>query len=136
MTLRLQILKWFLRISALIQISLWGITHIFFPEWYLRVIAGKSPDLITDFNILIINEIGIMSLAFGIATWLSSKDPVRNLNIIIMLIIASVGSISVTLYQILIRQTSQEWGHVFIVLLQLIILIALYPWKEAIVREL
>lgn len=132
MSLKLQILKWFLRLSAIIQIGLWGITHLFFPEWYLRTIAGKSPDILTIQNRLMVNEIGVMSLAMGIATWLASKDPIRNFNIIIMMIITGIGSISVTLYHILIRQASQEWSHVFTVLLQLIIIGILYPWKEAI----
>ena len=41
-----------------------------------------------------------------------------------------LGSMGVTLYHILVRQISQEWGHIITVLAQLVVLAILYPWKE------
>ena len=50
------ILIWYLRITALVQIGLWGLSHLFYPEWYMTVIAGKDPALLTTFNMLAANS--------------------------------------------------------------------------------
>ena len=81
-------------------------------------------------NILLVNEIGVMALAAGVVTLLASFNPVKNFNIIILLILMGLGSMGVTLYHILVRQASQEWGHIITVLAQLVVLAILYPWKE------
>ncbi len=123
-------LIWYLRIVALVQIGLWGLSHLFYPAWYMTTIAGKDPAMLTTFNILLVNEIGVMALAAGVVTLLASFNPVKNFNISVLLILMGLGSMGVTLYHILVRQASQEWGHIITVLAQLVVLAILYPWKE------
>jgi len=129
--MKLQVLKWYLRLAAAVQVLLWGVTHIFFPEWYLTVIAGKDASLLTPQNVLTVNEIGVTSLAVGTATWLAAKDPVKHYPVIVLIYLAGLGSIGVTLYHILVRRASQEWGHVLTVAVMLALLTALYPWQQA-----
>ncbi len=129
--MKLTILKWYLRILALVQFALWGLTHIFFPAWYIEVMAGGDPkQLETTINLLGMNEIGVSVIALSIAIWIAAAKPVRHYLIILMSYIIGIGSMSVTLYHILVRKASQEWEHIIIVAVMLIILSILYPWKE------
>ena len=128
--LKTLILKWYLRVFALIQFCLWGLTHTFFPKWYAIEIAKKDPSIITNDTILMINEIGIAVLALSIATWIAASKPVKHFPVILMIYINGIGSIIATLYHILIRQASSEWSHVFTLFFLLLIMTILYPWKE------
>ena len=129
--LKSTILKWFLIVAGVIQIFYWGISHLFFLQWYLRSIgmaalAAKPGDVL-----IFMNEIGILTIGLGIATILAAFNPVKNIVIIIVLYVTSFGSIITSLYHILYKSVaSGEWMTVFIILVQLIILTILYPWKE------
>jgi hypothetical protein len=125
------ILKWFLIVSGVIQICYWGISHLFFPQWYLHsvgmnTLAAKPGDVL-----IFMNEIGILTIGLGIATILAAFNPVKNIVIIIVLYVTSFGSIFTSLYHILYKGVAGgEWTTVFIILVQLILLTILYPWKE------
>lgn len=125
-------LKWYLRILATVQFLLWGVTHVFFPAWYLQNIAGKDPALLTPQNLLVTQEIGVSVIGLSVATFIAAAAPVRHYPVILANYVVGLGSVGVTLYHILVRQASQEWGHVAIVLVLMAILTALYPWKELI----
>ncbi len=127
--LKSTLLSGYLRIVSLVQFLLWGVTHVFFPEWYLVHIAGKDPTLLTPQNLLMVNEIGVSVIAISVATWIAARDPVKHFPVILLNFIIGAGSIGVTLYHILVRQASQEWGHIFTVLVMLGIIAVLYPWK-------
>lgn len=125
-----KILVRYLQFIGIFQVVYWGLTHIFFPKWYLTVIAGKSPSLLTPQNLLSTNEIGVLTIGMGVATFLAARDPLKNFPVIAAVYVSALGSTSATLYHILIRQASQEWGHIVTVLVLLGILTWLYPWNK------
>jgi hypothetical protein len=125
------LLKWFLFLSGLSQIGYWGLSHLFFPKWYLRSVGmtelAKNPGPVLIF----MNEIGVLTIGVGFATILASRNPVKNLAIILMLYVISLGSIGTSIYHIVVNHTATgEWSTVIIISLQLIVLTALYPWKK------
>jgi hypothetical protein len=124
------VLKWYLRLAAALQFCLWGVTHVFFPAWYLSNIAGKDPSLLTPQNLLVTQEIGVSAIALSLATFIAAAQPVRHYPVILMNYVIGLGSVAVTLNHILVRHASEEWGHVATVLLLLAILTVLYPWKQ------
>jgi hypothetical protein len=124
------LLTWYLRLLALITMFFWGGSHLFFPVWYLENIAHKPASFLTPQNILLVNEIGGLALAMGIVMWIAAKQPVKNFAVIVMFYLAGLSSLSVTLYHILVRQASQEWSHVIMLVVLLAILTLLYPWGE------
>lgn len=130
MKIKDRILTYYLRAISTIQFFLWGLSHIFYPKWYLTEIAGKDPGLLNAQNLLMVNEIGVSIIGISIATFIAASKPVKYYPIILMNFIIGLGSIGVTLYHILVRRASQEWGHIFTVLIMLLILAILYPWKE------
>jgi hypothetical protein len=129
--LKSTILKWFLIISGIIQICYWGISHLFFPQWYLHSVGINGLAENPKDVLIFMNEIGILTIGTGIATILAAFNPVKNAAIIIMLYIVSFGSIFTSLYHILYKGIAGgEWMTVITLLVQLTILTLLYPWKE------
>jgi len=129
--LKSTLLKWFLIVSGVIQICYWGISHLFFPQWYLHSVGMNALAENPGDVLIFMNEIGILTIGLGIATILVSFNPVKNIAIIIVLYLISFGSMVTSLYHILYKSTGGgEWMTVFIILIQLIILTILYPWKE------
>lgn len=127
-----KILKWFLRFAALFQIVYWSLSHLFFPRWYLNSVGmnelAQNPETVAIF----MNEIGILTLGVGVATWLLSNKPKENIAIVIMLYIIGIGSISVSLYHVLVNKiASGELITVSAILFQLVVLTVLYPWKNS-----
>lgn len=125
-----RVLVWLLRLSAIFQIGYWGLSHLFFPGWYLRsigltgLVANPGPTL------LFMHEIGVLTLGVGLVTWLAAGDVVKNFAVIVMLYVVGVGSIATSLYHILFQgMASGEWVTVAVIVIQLALLTALYPWK-------
>jgi uncharacterized membrane protein len=123
-------LKVLLVISGIFQIGYWGVSHLFFPKWYLQSVGltelSENPGSTTVF----LNEIGILAIGTGIASILASKDPIKNFAIIIILIIDGIGSIFVSLHHILVgNMTSGEWITIIVLLIQLLLLFILFPWS-------
>ena len=129
--LKRDILKWFLILSGIIQICYWGLSHLFFPQWYLQSVGMNALAVNPGETLIFMNEIGVLTFGIGIATIIAAFNPVKNIAIIIVLYIISIGSILTSLYHILFKGiASGEWMTVIIISIQLIILTALYPWKE------
>ncbi len=125
------ILKWLLILSGIFQIAYWGISHLFFPQWYLQSIGLNDLAVNPGPTTVFLNEIGILAIGTGIASILAAFDPIKNLAIIIVLYVNGVGSIFVSLYNILIgKMTSGEWTTIIVILIQIILLSILYPWNE------
>lgn len=125
------VLKWFLILSGIIQLCYWGFSHLFFPQWYLKSVGMDALAANPGGTLIFMHEIGVLTVGIGIATILAAFNPVKNISIIIVLYLISTGSILTSLYHIMFKGTaSGEWMTVIIISIQLIILTALYPWKE------
>jgi hypothetical protein len=128
-----KLLKIFLLLSGSIQICYWGISHLFFPEWYLRSAGLTALAENPGSTIVFLNEIGILTIGLGTATILASLNPIRNSALIISLYITALGSISVSLYHIQIgTMAAGEWTTVIVIGIQVILLSLLYPWNKLI----
>ena len=128
---RIIVLKWLLRLSAVLQVGYWSLSHLFWPSWYLRSVGMVELAVDPGESLIFLHEIGVLTLAIGVATWLASRDPIKHFSIIIMLYVAAVGSIVVSLYHILSLGTaSGEWLTVGIIFTQMVLLTILYPWKD------
>lgn len=119
----------YLRFLSIFSIVFWGLTHLFFPEIYLKII-GKPKSFLTQENLLMINDLGGMVIALGIALWFAAKDPVKNFLVVLIFYISGIISMAATAYHIIYRQASDEWLHIFIILFLLALLTLLYPWKK------
>ena len=125
------ILKWFLVLSGLSQMSYWGLSHIFFPRWYLNSVGMTETANNPGSVLIFMNEIGVLTLGVGFATILAARNPLKNLAIILMLYIISLGSVGTSLYHILcLHAATGEWTTIVIIGTQLIILTALFPWNQ------
>lgn len=126
-----KILRWFLIFSGVIQICYWGFGQIFYPGWYLQSIGMSSLAANPGEALIFINEVGILTIGFGVATILASFSPVKNVVIIVVLYTVASGSLLNSLYHILVKGVaSGEWSTVIILSFQIIILTILYPWEE------
>jgi hypothetical protein len=129
--MKIIILKWFLILSGIIQISYWGISHLLFPEWYLHSVGMELLASHPGDTLIFLNEIGVLTIGMGLATILASSNPVKNIAIVIMLYVTSIGSICTSLYHILVKGIAHgEWATIIIIGIQMTILTALYPWTE------
>lgn len=125
------VLKWLLIISGVVQICYWGISHLFFPQWYLRSVGMNDLAANPDGTLIFLHEIGVLAVGMGIATILAARDPVKNVAIIAVLYIAGIGSALTSLYHILFGGIATgEWVTVCVITVQLILLTILYPWDS------
>jgi hypothetical protein len=125
------ILKWLLVLGGAVQIVYWGISHLFFPQWYLRSIGMNDLAANPGGSLIFLHEIGVLAVGMGIATILAARDPVKNIAIIAVLYIAGIGSVLTSLYHILFGgMSSGEWVTVGVITVQLILLTFFYPWDS------
>jgi hypothetical protein len=125
------LLKWLLIISGAFQIVYWGVSHLFFPQWYLRSIGLSVLASEPGETLLFLHEIGILAIGIGIATILAAWNPIRNFAIIIVLYILGIGSMAVSLYHILFQNmASGEIVTVVIIGIQMLLLTFLFPWRD------
>ena len=123
------VLKWLLVLSGVVQICYWGLSHLFFPEWYLRSIGMDNLAANPGETLIFLHEIGVLAVGMGVATILAARDPVKNFAIIIVLYIAGIGSVLTSLYHILFGGiASGEWLTVCTITVQMILLSVFYPW--------
>jgi hypothetical protein len=125
------VLKWLLIISGVVQICYWGISHLFFPQWYLRSVGMNDLAVNPGGSLIFLHEIGVLAVGMGIATILAARDPVKNIAIIAVLYVAGIGSVLTSLYHILFGGiASGEWVTVGVITVQLILLTFFYPWDS------
>ncbi len=124
-------LKWFLIISGLIQICYWGISHLFFPQWYLRSIGLVDLAENPGTTIIFLNEIGVLTTGLGLATIIAALNPVRYFPLIAVLYLVAIGSMAVSVYHITTgNMVAGEWTTVIVLAIQIMILTLLYPWPK------
>jgi hypothetical protein len=131
------ILRVLLIISGIIQIGYWGISHLFFPQWYLQSVGLTDLAVNPGSTVVFLNEIGVLAIGMGLASILASFDPIKNIVIIIVLYVDGIGSMFVSLYHILVgSMASGEWITILIIAIQIALLTIYYPWSELRKRNL
>jgi hypothetical protein len=124
-------LKWFLRAAAAFQLLYWGVSHLFFPSWYLDSIGLHELARAPGPAVIFLNEIGVLTIGMAVATWILSLDPVRHFGIVPVLYVVAVGSVLSSLYHISTGLIgTAEWVTVLALVLQIAVVTALYPWRE------
>jgi uncharacterized membrane protein len=125
------LLKYLLILSGIFQIGYWGVSHLFFPQWYLQSVGLTDLAANPGSTAVFLNEIGILTIGTGVASILAAFNPIKNIAIIIVLYINGIGSIFVSLYNILDgKMASGEWTTIIVILIQIVLLSILYPWHE------
>jgi hypothetical protein len=125
------ILKVLLIVAGLFQIGYWGVSHLFFPEWYLQSVGLTALALNPGSTIVFLNEIGVLAIGMGLASILASYDPIKNFAIIIVLYVDGIGSMFVSLYHIMTGSMAKgEWITIILIAVQMILLSIFYPWSE------
>jgi hypothetical protein len=128
---KIKVLKWVLILSGLFQIGYYGISHLFFPLWYLRSVGIDVAAANLEETFLFLHEIGVLAIGIGVATILAANNPIKNIAIIVTLYVISVGSMLTSSYHILFKGTAGgEWMTVAIIAAQVIIVTLLYPWED------
>jgi len=129
-----KILKLVLRVTAVLMTFWWGLSHLFFPKWFFNIMDVKfeGVDFSHGLTSVAVQTIGVLILGIATASWLAASNPVKNKVVIQMLYIVGIGSILVFLYHIIFQDyPSRVWFNVIFVAVELILLTALYPWKES-----
>jgi hypothetical protein len=125
------ILKILLIVAGLFQIGYWGVSHLFFPEWYLQSVGLSTLALNPGSTIVFLNEIGVLAIGMGLASILASYDPIKNFAIIVVLYVDGIGSMMVSLYHIMAGSMAKgEWITIILIAVQIILLSIFYPWSE------
>lgn len=126
---KLKALKVFLRVSAIIQAGYWSLTHLFFPEFYLKTV-GVNDFVPEGISLAFMNIIGVLTLGTAVASWLAARDPLQNKTTLIMLLVIGVGSLTVSISQFMVPGRGHgEIATVATLSIQLFLLIYLYPRK-------
>lgn len=121
----------YLRCLSIFMFLMWGVTHLFFPRWYLEHVANKDPSVLTPDLVLAGKEIGVFSLVLSLAMFAISKRSWRHLPLVLAFCAIALGSTTVTVLNMLSLGQNNEWAHVIMTPLIILPLVILYPWKKA-----
>lgn len=123
-------LKAVLRASAVFQAVYWSGSHLFAPEWYLRSIGVSDPA--TGFVRVALGEIGMLTLALAVGTWLLARDPAGNRPLLSVLLVAGTGSAAMSAFHLAEgTMPAGEWVTVSALVVQTALVAVLYPWRES-----
>lgn len=123
---RLKIIQVFLLLNGLFVLFWWPLSHWFYSDFYHQLLGFKLGSY-QDSMVKVIGTCGIIPVLLCL---FSSKNPKRNRDLIIVIIIFSVLIAATFLY--LITSGSfpvKELANVIFSLVSAIFLIVVYPWK-------
>jgi hypothetical protein len=124
---RLSVVRYFLWVEGLVLLFWWPIMHLFFSDLYhgtLGFLPGTYPQPM-------INVIGSCGLCIVIFSLLAARDPGRNRDIVIGLVMTAFTLAAMYAYQIGMGYfPSREVINLILSTLSGIALLWMYPWKE------
>lgn len=122
--IKLNLTKGFLWITALITFFWWPVGHWVYPDLYHKILGFKSYDLAFS------RIIGTLSLAVVIMMVLAAKDPIKNKDMVIGLIITGFLMYFTYVYLILLNQVPYgEFINVALTFALPLVLTLVYPWN-------
>lgn len=126
-----KILRIFLKVVAIFMFFYWGITQLLFPIEYHALIGVEEYNPSSNYDLFIANLTGALVVGFAYAAWLAAEDPIKNTNLIRVLFVTGALVIFVYIYNLQFRGLSPvNWIDAAVLSVLLLILIAIYPWKE------
>ena len=106
----------------------WGLTHIFFKEFYFNYVFGVEFNVNDSFDNEASEIIGVLCIALAYGAFLAARDPRENTNLIRVLIVAAIGCSLVFLYNILAGNAPISlFFNVVFLLVAVTALVILYP---------
>jgi fluoride ion exporter CrcB/FEX len=131
-----KILRAFLKIGAIILFLFWGITQLLFPVQYHAIMGSSEYNPQSSYDLFIANMIGAFVIGLAYAAWLAADDPVGNVNLIKVLFVSGVLIFFVYIFNLQFRTLSPaRWLDAAVIAALLLILMAIYPWNEAMPRK-
>lgn len=124
--MKTKIFRIYLYVFSVMSLFWWPLSHWLYPEAYHRLFGFQS------YALSFVRVIGTLSFFPVLGMFFVARDPIRNRDFLISLLILSGLMIATYFYLI---QTDQfpvmEYTNVFLLLINGTITGLLYPWKEA-----
>jgi hypothetical protein len=109
----------------------WGLTHIFFKEFYFNQIFNVAFNITHNFDNESSEMIGVLCIALAYGAFLAARNPLKNMNLVKVLIVASVGASLVFVYNTIIGRTPVGLLiNAGLILAMVVAIIILYPEKR------
>ena len=101
---KLEITKTILFILGIYLISL-GLGHLFFPEQGHQLIKQEIFDSNNPWMAIAAAEMGIMFFVFGIAALIAAKNPIKEKNLVFVVVLSSILTDLIRVWAILFKQS-------------------------------
>lgn len=123
---RIAVLKIYLWLVGTFTLVWWPLSHWFYPDWYHRLLGFER----YDYSLVkIIGTIGIIPV---LGIYFTALNPLRNRDIVITLLVFFVLMAATYIYLISAHNFPVlEYINVCLLLVNTIILGALYPWRSS-----
>ena len=129
----LSILKFILRVSAIIEVVYFTMSQWFFHEYFFNSLGVYGNELRSTFVISQIQLIGAETLGIAMLTWIAAGDPLKYRAIIQALLFTGCIVIAIFLYNVVTaRVPAQFIVNAILIGSQVLIVAILYPWNEKI----
>lgn len=124
-------LKIVLYVAALSLFFWWGLTHIFFKEFYFNDIFGVAFNAGDAFDNESSEMIGVLCIALAYGAFLAARNPSKNANMIKVLVVAAVGGGLVFLWNILTGNAPVSLlFNIALLFIMVVAIMILYPRNE------
>ena len=124
---KLEITKTILFILGIYLISL-GLGHLFFPEQGHQLIKQEIFDSNNPWMAIAAAEMGIMFFVFGIAALIAAKNPIKEKNLVFVVVLSSILTDLIRVWAILFKQSCYGlWIFIAVSVLLWLALIIFYP---------
>ncbi len=124
--MKINILRLYLLFLALFTLFWWPLSHWFYPDWYHTLLGFKS----YDYSLVkIIGTIGVVPV---LGMFFAAKDPIRNRDFVISLLVFFPMLAMTYIYLINTHGfPAREYINVGLLVANTGALWLLYPWKDA-----
>ena len=124
---KLEITKTILFILGIYLISL-GLGHLFFPEQGHQLIKQEIFDSNNPWMAIAAAEMGIMFFVFGIAALIAAKNPIKEKNLVFVVVLSSILTDLIRVWAILFKKSCYGlWIFIAVSVLLWLTLIIFYP---------
>jgi len=124
--MKAKIFRFYFYVLAVVMLFWWPLSHWFYPNIYHSLLGFES------YNSAMVKIIGTLSFFAVLGIFFVARDPIRNRDFFISLMVMSGLMVATYFYLI---QTDQfpvlEYINIILLLANCMIASLLYPWKEA-----